>query len=496
MDKFKTILDEIRKQGKYISSDCNGNKTCGKCIVKITPTLDVSFSDRNLIQPALLEMGYRLACDHQFDESYNIDILEKDDGLINSSIFSYTKISYIKREKLSIAIDIGTTTVVVKIINANGSHESFTDSFFNPQRAFGSDVINRIKAANEGHLKTMHLGIVSSIESTILNLCEKFNLLKMHFENIVISCNTTMTYLLLCKDPRSLGEFPFNVSNEISFINKVTDIFPKLTFFTGQLFIVPYSSAFIGGDIVSGIVACDIDVSNNTIVLIDLGTNGEMIIGNNEKMISVSTAAGPAFEGGNIECGMPSISGAISNVKIINQKLSFKTIGNVSAKGICGSGLIQSITSFLESDIIDETGAFLSAVDKYYFTEDNHVYLSQKDIRELQLAKAAIQTGFMAILKNGIINSNGIHKIYISGGFGSSIRAEDLSLLGIIPRSLLDKCETINNSSLSGAVYLALTNDFNRFINAQSKIKNISLAELNDFNDIFINSMTFEQNKE
>ena len=247
---------------------------------------------------------------------------------------------------------------------------------------------------------------------------------------------------------------------------------------------LPSISSFVGADIVAGLEFIGLPEENKYNLLIDLGTNAEVVLYSNTTGVATSAAAGPCFEGANIKCGMSATDGAICEFKLDYGCSFFKTISDKSPQGICGTGLIDIISQLLKNDIIDETGY----MEEDYVLADN-VYLSPDDVRQYQLAKSAVYSAVCALMKNMGIDFTYISKMYISGGFSSEINVLNVVNSGLLPRELTDKAVTINNSSLQGTVKYACEDaDINRFTNM---IKYIDLSSDENFSEFFINNMTF-----
>ena len=487
-----TILKYIQNNlGSTIPAPCNGNHTCGKCLVKISPSITPTKNDIDLINPRLIDLGYRLACDHDYDDKLNIEIVKKEGMEITTDIVSKISNDYPKNENWGFSIDVGTTTVVIRMSKNDESEKAHTRSFYNHQVKFGSDVISRIKASNEGYLSHLHENLIKPIEDNILSLINENFVPKDKLGPIVITGNTTMTYFLLNMSPQSIGRSPFLVDKFSNYSQNVRDIFPHLDFYDNQLFITPYSSAFIGGDILSGMIACDMDLSEEINILIDLGTNGEMVIGNMHSFKSLSTAAGPAFEGGNMSCGTPSIPGAITKVIINADRNDIFTIQNKEPIGVCGTGIISVIAELLRKDILDETGCLNNDEELFFIDKNKDIFITQKDIREFQLSKAAIQTG-ISILIESVQDQEMIKNIFLSGGFGSNIDVEDLVTIGVVPSTLKNKVKIMQNTALAGAEYLMFTKNIDRFKEIANKIENINLVEHKSFQELFVEALIFE----
>lgn len=474
---MKTILQKVQDDGKTINAACNGNHTCGKCKIRVyNQELPIVKKEREFLTKKELDMGIRLACFHPYNSQLTYDVLDTKMEILEDMVTNQT-FTFIKREESDVIIDIGTTTIVMKWIDCSDGHIIATESFRNPQADFGSDVITRIQYDTE-HPYILHRCLIRELEKQLLK-----------YQNIIITkmviCgNTTMTHLFLDVPTKSLGQIPFTViKKQIQYLSSQT-IFPTIKNIF-EIITFPHVSAFVGGDIVAGIVASDMDQSKSNNMMIDLGTNGEIVVGNYNCLLSTSTAAGPAFEGVGIQCGGPSIPGAITKVTIEDGKLQYQTIENLEPTCICGSGLISLLATLIKHSIIDELGSFTQGIKKFYITDT--IYITMQDIQKFQLAKAAIQAGITILLKE----IENIDTLYISGGFGSSLDIEDLITIKLIPKEYTNKIKNMKNSAISGVYTTLLTNDYQRLESIIRKTKNINLAKNPDFEDLLVDGLYF-----
>ena len=385
-----------------------------------------------------------------------------------------------------IGIDIGTTTLAFEEITSDGKRFFFTD--VNPQRRFGADVLSRIESAEQGKAEEMHNIITQSIVRGVQKLIGDS---KTQPEKIVISGNTTMMHLLLSYPCKDLGVYPFKPYST----DTVHTTFARLTgsnVCDAEIDIICPISAFVGGDIVSGLYACNIYRDEDISLFVDLGTNGELALGNKEKILVSSTAAGPAFEGGKIRCGNGSVDGAICGVDINDNGVNIRTIGEKKANGICGTGIIELCAELLESSAMDYTGLLKEEYFEKGFklTENTTVY--QSDIREIQIAKSAVRTGIEILAEEYGIEIEKISKVFLAGAFGKGLNPEKACKIGLIPKQLKDKVVPVGNTSLGGAIRYALSDDGKECTEYIQKIsENISLAENPKFNELYINNMNF-----
>ncbi|MEG2116863.1 MAG: ASKHA domain-containing protein, partial [Clostridia bacterium] len=342
-EKGENLLALLQRNGIAISSDCGGKKRCLKCKVKISPQVDSAckqFLDKNEY-----DLGVRLACFISVDQELTIQTLKNSAADIlsvdKSGWTGETTKEKAKNLKKFACVDIGTTTVTISVCDENFAHIK-TVNFLNPQRSFGADVISRILAADEGHLIDLQRQICDSVYSVLA----AFDVSK-----VVVAANNVMLHLLLGVSPHSIGVSPY--SPTFKEMKRLTfgEVFGQGD---GEIVLLPSVSGYVGGDIVAGMIATEIEKKNNSL-FVDLGTNGEIVLNANGKLFCASTAAGPAFEGGNISCGSYARKKAVAKVEMKDGKI---IIDDKDADAICGSGLIDLTAVLVENYIIDEMGGF------------------------------------------------------------------------------------------------------------------------------------------
>lgn len=396
-----------------------------------------------------------------------------------------------------IAIDIGTTTLAFELIQLSNGETCATHTILNSQRLFGADIVSRIEASNNGNSQILKNLIQKDILDGMKTLCKKAIIPLNRIKNTVISANTTMIHLLLGYDCSGLGIYPFKPITTNKLNCKFKEIF-KTELFNCELTILPSISAYIGADIVSGIFMTELAENEEIILLIDIGTNGEICLGNKNKILCTSTAAGPALEGGNISCGTGAVEGAISSVTYnkINQKFICQTINNKTAIGICGSGIIDTTAELLNNSFIDNTGLLKDEFFEKGIEITDNIFFTQNDIRQIQLAKSAIRAGIEILIDEYGTTEKNISKIYISGGFGYYIDIKNACNIGIFPNHFMEKATAIGNSSLGGAKkYLLDTNADTKLLNITNISKELYLAENPYFNELYIKELNFNLKK-
>jgi uncharacterized 2Fe-2S/4Fe-4S cluster protein (DUF4445 family) len=383
-----------------------------------------------------------------------------------------------------IAIDIGTTTLVAQLLDLATGHVLDATTGLNPQSTYGADIISRIEFSvlRKGQDILKHL-IRKKVIKMVNDLIERN---KVDVTKIVMAGNTVMQHIFAGIDLTPLSAFPFESKKKevLHFTSQELKINGGLKL---EITFLPSIGSFVGSDILTGILSARIHKSDKHIALIDLGTNGEIVVGNKEKILCASTAAGPAFEGTNISMGMRATTGAISSVNNMGTTFDYHIIGNEKPQGICGSGLIDAIALLVETGKIDTGGKIYNDDKKIDLVSP--VKITQKDIRELQLAKGAIAAGIQILLDKLNINRNEIEKVYIAGAFGSFINIENTRRIGLLEFPA-EKIHKLGNSALIGTK-MCLFMDEKELEPVLNITEHISLETAGNFQDLFVEKMIF-----
>lgn len=413
-----------------------------------------------------------------------------------------------------IAVDIGTTTLAAALWKPGSDSPADVTGASNPQTVAGGDVVSRVAfaAGNSENTEILHRMIVRTVESMIDQLISRNGISPDMVSRCVLCGNSVMTLLMAGKSCDGMAEYPF-YPETIPEIRIMLDIKDRKEPLEGIL--LPGISGHIGGDITAGILSCGISDENEISVLADLGTNGEVIMNIHGEMYGFSAAAGPAFEGAGISCGMPGRAGAITEFIFGTDRAEFRTIGDLPPAGICGSGLLSCISGLIDKGLIDREGNIadwntymrLRPYSSYgKMLRDDRIVLvgetdtnkeisiTQEDIRRLQTAKAAVAGGFRVLMKETGTDAVNIDRFCISGGFGSNISPDLFIELGFIPQ-LSSQCilQDGGNSALSGASMAALSdNERIRASEISSRVKRIELSSSDSFTEAFINSFRFD----
>ena len=418
-----------------------------------------------------------------------------------------------------IAIDIGTTTIACYLIDLNTGIQLGVQSLQNPQTGYGADVISRINYCieNPDGLKTLNKLIKKAIETVIKKVSIKANIDTKYIYECILVGNTAMNHLFLGLNPISLSVLPFNPVTRKIITQNARSAGIKCINPNGKVVFLPNIGGFVGSDIIGGMVAADLINTTGNMLLIDLGTNGEIVVSTSKEKFACSTAAGPAFEGARIKNGMQAFSGAINSAGFDDNDIYYTTIDNQKPKGICGSGLIDIISIFLKTGIINESGkiidpenisnkklssriiidgrnreVIIAFEDKT--AHNTAITVTQKDIREIQLAKGAVRSGINILLKLAGIKYNELDKVLLTGAFGNFINKENAHGIGLFPNVPLDKVISFGNAAGEGAkMVLCDKNIISVDIeNYMSKTKHVEISTHPDFQDEFMNGMYFK----
>lgn len=513
-ERGKILLELLRENGIGLIAPCGGEGSCGKCRVKVTGSaselpVPLTETERRHLSSKEIDTGIRLACKTRVINDLEIELIPEsiidgnDGGILTAGslnqIILESETTEVHHNNYGLVIDLGTTTIVIYLLSLFTGEEIDLEAMVNPQHIYGADVISRINYTlkeREGRSRLKNI-LVTALNQGIDRLVERNKLQKNDILSTSIAGNTVMLHLLRGINTETMARAPykpvFTDAQELS----PGEIGMEMNS-TGKVYLLPSISSFVGADIIADLLVTNFKDAGWRLLL-DIGTNGEIILGNQHKVLACSTAAGPAFEGSNISCGMAGIKGAISHYRFDREgHREYTTIGKGDPRGICGSGLVDIIAELLKKGMIDKTGA-LTGKQKSFLVlpaketaSGQDILLTQKDIREFQLAVGAIRAGISILMKEASITFDGIEVVYLAGGFGNFIDTESACLTGIIPLQLKDKVIKIGNGAGSGAkLYLLNQEARKRAEMIKKKAVYIELSGRNDFQEEFIKSLEF-----
>ena len=414
---------------------CGGRGVCGKCAVLLTGEVSAP-------NAAELRCGARLACQAVVNGDAAV-ILPQSRDMTQIEAGSGAGMIPVQPMpgRFGAAVDIGTTTLALRLYELTTGEPLSVTTMLNPQTAVAADVIGRIDAALKGQLTALQHAIISAIQTLLRTACAQAETDPAEVASLVITGNTTMLYLLTGRDPVKLSRAPFEADC----------LFGVEAPLLGRTAHLPHClHAFVGADTTCALLASGMLNRTDTALLCDIGTNGEMALWHRGQLYIASTAAGPAFEGAGISCGCGSIPGAIDQACAEDGGLRIHTIGGGKPVGLCGSGLVDVVAALLETEVIDETGA----MDEDEYPLADGVALTQQDVRALQLAKAAIAAGMDSLLHAAGCSPEEVSAVYLAGGFGSHLNLDSAAKIGLIPPALTDRVRVIGNAALDGAAML------------------------------------------
>lgn len=453
----ENLRELLIKNGFYINSPCGGNGTCGKCTVTVNGEMVKS-------------------CRYSISSDISV-VIPQNEEIFSSSGLSEAVKKATDDDNVVFCLDIGTSTLALAKISKSDGKALKVVTKTNAQRVFGADIISRIDYCKKNSVAPLKDALINQINIML----EEIDASKTC--PLFVSGNTCMLHFLFGKDASSLGVYPYSpvflesqtVSGEALELKNVTNVIS-----------LPCVSAFVGADLTAGLSVVNKPKDDKYNILIDLGTNAEILLFSKDKLLCTSAAAGPCFEGGNISCGMSASDGAIYSFSIDeNGNKKYKTIGNSSPEGICGTGLFDTVAELLKENIIDETG-YMSKED---FKITENVSFSQKDVRQFQLAKSAVRSALTTLMKLENISFDDIEALYISGGFSQELNINNAIFTGLLPKEAEEKIKTLNNTSLSGTVKFAL--DGKNPLDEFKIIEYVDLSANPDFSESFINNMDF-----
>ncbi len=442
--KDRNVLDFLRENKVPIDAVCNGKGTCGRCKVKFIDAAPTSTSEeKETLTVAEIDAGIRLACRHTVAQDTAIQLLDEGEYTILGSSSTHFHVEH-KDDLLRIAIDIGTTTVVLLVIDSDGK---VLDEirFLNPQRSYGADVLSRIQYTLETDPNKVSDVLLAQLSKTLSRISLSYP--KRTFR-IGVTGNPTMTHLFMRADVGPIIHIPYSCAIKLTQTFLISNLFPTLTML-GEIVVYPPISAYVGADIVCGLIDLDFFFRTGNHLFLDLGTNGELVLLKDGIAYATSTAAGPAFEGGNLSCGCGSVDGAISDVfRNRDGTLGYATIHDMDPVGICGSGYIDLFSVILGKEM-DEAGYLEAQVELTPI-----LGLTQLDVRNFQLAKSAIRSGIEILLKMSDTKPEEIERFDLAGGFGSALSIDAAIKIGLFPGELKHKVHIVGNTALRGAAKL------------------------------------------
>ena len=504
----ETIADAARRAGIFLPMPCGGRGRCGKCAVMTKGTFPTPTETESRLLGRVPSSGYvtRLAC--LCTASDGEIIIPQGGRKVSVAGMTADLPPYDgdEHDSFGVAADIGTTTVSALLFSFREGNIVSSSHEMNRQANFGADVLSRIDYSNNHGGDELTRTITSQLDGMIRGMIADAGINSCCVTRIVVTGNTTMLHFLTGLDPRGIGVAPFIPESMFGIEMPVSKILAG--FENAILYIPPSISAYVGADITCGVLSTGMTDGASTRMLIDVGTNGEMALYAGGRLICCSTAAGPAFEGASISMGMPAVSGAISRVDSDagDGRVVYTTIDEAPPAGICGSGMISAIDMMLNEGVLDGGGRLVESGHRFmrlvtrtgdetaFVLEDSGVSLTQRDIRNIQLAKASIAAGASVLMRASGIGPGDLESLCLSGGFGSAIDPAGAAGIGLIPAELINHTIASGNTALSGASQLLFSSSLRKKAEAiASTAEEIPLSSSAEFMEEYVEKMAFRE---
>jgi uncharacterized 2Fe-2S/4Fe-4S cluster protein (DUF4445 family) len=463
---------------------CGGRAKCKGCRIRVLEgSLPVSPEQVRMLSPEEIKGGWRLSCQCTAETDMTIELAQWEAQILaDASRFTFTP-----RDGFGIAVDVGTTTLVAQLLDLSSGEVLAVRTGLNPQARFGADIMSRVgfAVAEGGHEKLVKV-LRTHIGRMIAELIEAVPPAVSGISDIVLVGNTVMHHLFCDLSLEPLSHYPFE-SDQLQAGMFTSEALGWTIGGNPTARFLPCIGGFVGSDILAGVLSSGLHGHDYLTALIDLGTNGEIVIGHGKRMVCCSTAAGPAFEGARIMMGMRASTGAISEVHAEDGQLKCHVLGNVPPKGICGSGLVDAVACMLDLGMVKPNGRIASAADEVPLSAS--VRISQTDIRELQLAKGAIAAGVKLLLQEIGATPEELRKVHLAGAFGNYINVASGQRIGLLQFSG-DQISPAGNTALQGAK-MGLFLSPETFELLAKRIEHVSLSALPAFQDVYVGEMLF-----
>lgn len=482
-----SLQDLLFAQG--VEFPCGGRGRCKGCRVRvISSRLPTTPEDYKLLGTDDVAAGWRLSCRARLEAPLTLELAQWEARILtDESRFEFTP-----RDGLGIAVDLGTTTIVAQLLDLRTGDVLGVRTALNAQAQHGADIMSRIEFALTSDGLNRLTGLVrqqiGSLLTELVTASRSASTRSARLTDVVLVGNTAMHHLFCGVPVQPLAHHPFEpVDDGLKIFPAAALGWADLT--EARVHFLPCLGGFVGSDILAGILAAGLDRTEQPLALVDLGTNGEIVVGNRDRLLCASTAAGPAFEGARISMGMRAATGAISEVSVHDGRLVCRVVGGVEARGVCGSGLVDAVAAGLELGLILPSGRLAAGAE---LPLSGPVTLSQWDIRELQLAKGAISAGIRILLERRGVRAESLARVHLAGAFGNYVNRASARRIGLIDFPV-EQVEPAGNTALRGAklALFELPAQGGEFAALRSRIAHASLKEDPQFHDVYVEEMGF-----
>ncbi len=497
-----SLAELLGSVGYGIPLPCAGLGNCGKCQIRVRGNVEIVESDRKLIPEERLKGGYILACRKRAIS-----------GVVEVELppVKERKVTHIEEAVVDVVtggMDLGTTSIVLNFLPEEGGEVFYSSSFLNPQSNYGADVISRATfiGDKEENLRLLQKKVADKISREIEEVKRISGVDKIKL--LAVAGNSIMEHIFSGNNPLPLTTFPFKLSFKNGFEMEGRDLFLDSV---EKVYFFPLIGSYVGGDTVALLVDIDPFSSSAKRVILDIGTNGEIVVQNEREFLATAASAGPAFEGGNIKFGMRAGEGAIERVWMEDERLRLDVIGDKPPEGICGSGIMDAVALMVKEGVVDPDGAICSpaeidsplfnrVVEKngervfiLYRDAKREIYLTQKDIREFQLAKGAIRAGIEVLMNKLGLQWDEIHEVIVAGAFGSYLTEEGLTGVNMVPEKIGDRIKFVGDGVIRGIRRVLENGDLELPEKIAEEVEYLELSLEENFQDLFLNSLALKE---
>ena len=516
----KSIFDYADALSVRVPTSCGRTGECHECIVEIKQGMGALSASTDA--EAFLQDNYRLACQATIvdvDEAVEFAVLRRQPRILTRSVrrdidiepvtrhidggvyFGNERIDDYRGQLYGAAIDVGTTTVVLNLADLETGEILGTASFENPQRFGGSDIMHRISYDGGDFPGELQQVMLSAINFEIGELSRRHGFHRRRIYEVVVVGNSTMRDIFFGLDVQPIGERPYKSLTELEMLEskrrttalnvKASDlglrVFPEANVYGG-----PLIGSHVGADVAADMLAVAMDEEEEVVMLVDVGTNTEVVLGNRHRLMSASCPAGPAFEGGQVRYGMPGYDGAVESVALNSDRVTYRTIGDARPQGICGSGLVDLLAELRRTRKMSELGVFENGEREFAFVPESGMSISRADVSALAQAKSANYSGQYIVLRNYGVQIDRVSKLYLAGGFANYINVANAVNIGFVASLPEERIVKVGNASLEGATIMLLSGRLRaRIEQLVQTIQHIELETTPDFFDIFVEGCMF-----
>lgn len=517
----KTIFDYADGLAVRVPTSCGRTGLCHECIVEVT-TGGENLCAKTEAETFLSE-DYRLACQAAIDNTAGdiefallrshpqilttspekelvLDPVVRRDG--DKVLYDGEVIDEYRGKMYGVAVDLGTTTVVAELVDLETGKAVYLTSFENPQRFGGSDVMNRISYDGGPYHGELHKAVINTLNQELREMCRRLEFHRRMIYEIVVVGNSTMREIFFNLDVQSIGQRPYKSSVEEEYIEgkrtttALVEDARKLRLWAhpkAKVYAAPLIASHVGADMAADLVAIDAESGDESFMLVDIGTNTEVVVRHKGEFLAASCPAGPAFEGGGIRYGTPAVDGAIETVRLTDGGFEYDVIGGGEARGLCGSGLIDLLAELRRAERMTPKGVFADKARELTIVESQGITFSRLDASNLAQAKAANYCGQFIVLRKLGLRPADIDKLYLAGGFANYVNVGNAIEIGFLAPVPAERIVKIGNAALQGARELLLSERKREAIDALVKrIRHVELETTPDFFDVFVEGCQFK----